>query len=222
MNAATTKAESFSHRALALCNPIPDAAVPRGGEFIAAASGFSWGGNIATAVRVSLFSLAAVLLAGCSPAYAGHQHLESWYADALAAETGAKTEARMRDGTRCDVLTATHAIEVEFASKWCEAVGQSLNYASQTGKPGGIALILESGSDARFLQRLRALIAWHDLPLVVVVLRPINKDGLQLENLSAVAPAWSLGAPLTTPAIYNPTKAPGGSDGDARRAACTR
>ena len=68
MNAATTKAEVFSHTALALCNPNPDAAVPRGGEFIAAASGFSWGGSIAALAVVSLFSAASVC--GCAPAYA--------------------------------------------------------------------------------------------------------------------------------------------------------
>jgi len=105
----------------------------------------------------------------------------------------------MRDGTRCDVLTGTHAVEVEFAPKWCEAVGQSLNYASQTGNPGGIALILESEGDARFLQRLRTLIAFHQLPLVVVVMRPFNKTGIAFENLNAVAPPWKRGVSLSTP-----------------------
>lgn len=47
---------------------IPDAAVPRGGEFIAAASGFSWGGSIAALAVVSLFSAASVC--GCAPAHA--------------------------------------------------------------------------------------------------------------------------------------------------------
>ena len=27
----------------------------------------------------------------------------------------------MKDGTRCDILTSTHAIEVDFARKWAEA-----------------------------------------------------------------------------------------------------
>jgi hypothetical protein len=30
-------------------------------------------------------------------------------------------EVVMKDGTRCDILTATHAIEVDFAKKWAEA-----------------------------------------------------------------------------------------------------
>ena len=37
----------------------------------------------------------------------------------------------MPDGARCDILTETHAIEVDFADKWAEAFGQSLNYAMQ-------------------------------------------------------------------------------------------
>ncbi len=41
--------------------------------------------SIAAAAAVYLFSAAAALLSGCAPVYAGHQHLESWYADALAA-----------------------------------------------------------------------------------------------------------------------------------------
>ena len=27
----------------------------------------------------------------------------------------------MRDGTRCDILTSSYAIEVDFAKKWAEA-----------------------------------------------------------------------------------------------------
>lgn len=53
----------------------------------------------------------------------------------------------MPDGTRCDIVTDTHAIEVDFADKWGEAIGQSLNYAFQSNKRAGILLILEKESD---------------------------------------------------------------------------
>ncbi len=53
-------------------------------------------------------------------------------------------EVTMPDGTRCDCVTATHAIEIDFANKWYEAIGQSLNYAFQTSKRAGIILILEA------------------------------------------------------------------------------
>jgi hypothetical protein len=144
---------------------------------------------------VSIFAVASV-----SSAF-GHQHLEAWYQAGLAAETGARREVRMHDGTRCDVLTATHAVEVEFAAKWCEAVGQSLGYAAQTGRAGGIALILERPSDQRFLERLRALIAFHGLPIDVVVLKPCAKDGLEIDGVKSLtrpARAWLQGAPIAT------------------------
>lgn len=156
-------------------------------------------GGVKAAPRFLL--VAMVLLAGTVSLHA-HQHVESWYADALACESGARTEVRMADGTRCDVLTASHAVEVEFAAKWCEAVGQSLNYASQTGKSGAIAIILERESDARFLQRLRALIAFHRLPLALVVMRPIGETGIEFQNLNTVVPAWKRGAPLVTPDLH--------------------
>ena len=60
----------------------------------------------------------------------------------------------MPDGTRCDILTDTHAIEVDFADKWAEAIGQSLNYAMQTGKKAGIVLVLKYRGDEKHLERL--------------------------------------------------------------------
>ena len=68
---------------------------------------------------------------------------ESFYQKQYAKKLGGRTEVTMPDGTRCDILTDTHAIEVDFADKWAEAIGQSLNYAMQTGKKAGIVLVLK-------------------------------------------------------------------------------
>jgi hypothetical protein len=62
------------------------------------------------------------------------------------------------DGTRCDCLTDTHAIEFDFGNKWAEAVGQSAYYALQTQKKAGIVLILESPKDIKFWIRLNSTI----------------------------------------------------------------
>ena len=40
---------------------------------------------------------------------------ERYYQEKFAREIGGKVEVVMKDGTRCDILTATHAIEVDFA-----------------------------------------------------------------------------------------------------------
>ena len=70
-------------------------------------------------------------------------YTESSYQDEYAKKLGGKTEVTIPDGTRCDILADTHAIEVDFADKWAEAVGQSLNYAMQTGKKASIVLVLK-------------------------------------------------------------------------------
>ena len=56
---------------------------------------------------------------------------ENFYQKQYAKKLGGRTEVTMPDGARCDILTETHAIEVDFADKWAEAFGQSLNYAMQ-------------------------------------------------------------------------------------------
>ena len=45
---------------------------------------------------------------------------ERYYQEKFAREIGGQVEVVMKDGTRCDILTATHAIEVDFAKKWAE------------------------------------------------------------------------------------------------------
>ena len=69
-----------------------------------------------------------------------------------------RVEVIMGDKTRCDVVTDTHAIEVEFAQKWTEELGQSLWYFFQTNKKAGIVLIIEDKKDERFLLKLWSLI----------------------------------------------------------------
>ena len=63
-------------------------------------------------------------------------------------------EVRLIDNTRCDIVTEEHAIEVDFASKWGESIGQSLHYGLILHKKAGILLIIESEKDFKFLQRL--------------------------------------------------------------------
>lgn len=74
---------------------------------------------------------------------------------------------RLADGTRCDVATPTHAIEVTFAPKWQEAVGRALYQASQLNKHAGIVLIFTSEKDEVYRQRLDSTIAIFNLPIDV-------------------------------------------------------
>jgi len=51
-------------------------------------------------------------------------------------------EVRLWDKSRCDLL-GNYAIEVDWAHKWAEAVGQSRLYGRITGRPPGIILLVE-------------------------------------------------------------------------------
>ena len=77
----------------------------------------------------------------------------------------------MPDGTLCDVLTPRHAIEVEFALKWSEAIGQSLHIAFQTGRLAGILLILTEPEEERYLDQLNELIDHYELLIEVKPVR---------------------------------------------------
>lgn len=76
---------------------------------------------------------------------------ESDYRDYICMPAGWQTEVHIPNGTRADCVSKTHAIEIDFANHWAEALGQSLNYAAETGKQPGIILICKRGTEARCL-----------------------------------------------------------------------
>ena len=92
---------------------------------------------------------------------------ESFYQEQYAEKLGGRTEVTMPDGTRCDILTDTHAIEVDFADKWAEAIGQSLNYAMQTGKKAGIVLVLKDRGDEKHLKRLKEMARHYSINIEI-------------------------------------------------------
>jgi len=104
---------------------------------------------------------------------------ERYYQEKFAREIGGQVEVVMKDGTRCDILTATHAIEVDFAKKWAEAIGQSLNYAIHTGKRPGVALIVLSPSDNKYIERVRKISAEYSLGLTIY---PIDGGGASVNS----------------------------------------
>ena len=97
----------------------------------------------------------------------GRLQSERAYQEWFAKKVNGKLEVVMGDGTRCDVVTETHAIEVDFGYKWAEAIGQSLHYAFQSNKKAGIALILKTKKDYRYLIRLKSVIKHYELPIEV-------------------------------------------------------
>ena len=76
-------------------------------------------------------AVALLLLALASVASAARLQHEKHYQKLYAEQVGGQMEVRAPDGTRCDILTEDLAIEADFADKWAEAIGQSLNYGFQ-------------------------------------------------------------------------------------------
>jgi len=107
--------------------------------------------------KICLITLAALLLllTGCGKK---EKHKEKYYQTALCHKMNGVMEQSLLDRTRIDCLTDAYAIEVDFAKKWAESVGQSLYYALMTGKKPAVGFILdESKKDQRHLKRLKLL-----------------------------------------------------------------
>ncbi|MBE0498484.1 MAG: hypothetical protein IBX43_04500 [Campylobacterales bacterium] len=71
---------------------------------------------------------------------AKHLHKEKVYQEHFCKAFGGVAEHILPDRTRVDCLLDTYAIEVDFAQKWAESIGQSLYYASQATRSVGISL----------------------------------------------------------------------------------
>ncbi len=88
---------------------------------------------------------------------------ERSYAKRIAEKLGGELEVSVQSG-RVDILNETHAIEVEFARKWKNSIGQALWYGLQTGKTPGIVLILEEDhKDYKYSVQLQSTLATFGL-----------------------------------------------------------
>ena len=97
-------------------------------------------------IAIVLIALSAV------PVCAGPRlHPERHYQEIFCRKAGGNVEVRLKDGTRVDCLTDTHAWEVDFANKYFEAVMQAAHYSRMTGKAPGIVFIVESLSDLKYI-----------------------------------------------------------------------
>ncbi len=92
---------------------------------------------------------------------------EKYYQSKMCNEFGGETEYVLFDRTRVDCLSGEYAIEVDFAKKWAEGVGQSLYYADVTGKKPAIGLIVGEG-DEKYLKRVQRVADKFDIKIIVL------------------------------------------------------
>jgi len=87
-----------------------------------------------------------------SSLYSKQLHKERYYQEYFCKD--GIIEYGLPDRTRVDCFTKDYAIEVDFAYKWAEAIGQCLYYASMTNKNPGIVIIIEKEKDKRHLYKI--------------------------------------------------------------------
>lgn len=75
-------------------------------------------------------------------------------------------EARTRSGKRVDILTDHEAIEVEWVSKWYQAIGQAGFYAIETGRQPAI-ILLSRGDEEREILLCQAVCARYGIRLYI-------------------------------------------------------
>ena len=107
--------------------------------------------------------------------------LESDYAAPWCAERGGVAEKVLADRTRVDCLLPGFAVEVDYAHKWAEAMGQALHYARMTGRMPGVLLILHRPADERYVHRLYGDAEYWSIPLFVWTVKAYEKDVKQQE-----------------------------------------
>lgn len=102
--------------------------------------------------RIVLLFLSLTIL----PASAKRLHPEVEYQTYWCNKNNGIMEYKLSDKTRVDCLTDTLAVEVDFANKWAECIGQAIYYGRMTKRQPACLLIMENEEkDLKYLKRLR-------------------------------------------------------------------
>lgn len=95
-----------------------------------------------------------------------HQYFEKDYQKVWCDAHCGTTEVILSDRARVDCVTATHAIEFDFAPKWAESIGQSLYYGYALNKKPGIVLIIENADkDQKYINRVKSVAKIYGITL---------------------------------------------------------
>ena len=103
-------------------------------------------------IRICLLFFISLLFISCTQT--PKKYNERYYQTQLCNKLDGKMEYVLKDRSRIDCLTDKYAIEVDFAKKWAESIGQSLFYAQMTAKKPAIGLIIGKKDD-RYVKRIK-------------------------------------------------------------------
>ena len=96
---------------------------------------------------------------------------EAYYSEKFCEEMSGQADYILQDKSRVDCLTETHAFEVDWAEgmKVYEAIGQSLYYASQSGKKPGILLLIRKDNSEKYIRKIKEVIRYFDLDIELII-----------------------------------------------------
>ncbi len=93
----------------------------------------------------------------------------------LATKYEAKSEVRLWDATRVDLLSAVYAIEVDYAPKWAEAIGQSLYYSILSKRKAGIVLLIKDMKrESRYVYRCQTVCTKYGITLWIEKVKDVE------------------------------------------------
>lgn len=96
------------------------------------------------------------------------KQLESYYQNIFATAINGTREVVLSDQARVDIVTDTFAIEVDFADKWAESIGQSLYYGKMLNKKPGVLLVVNGTKEERYIKRLMMVAAYNDIQVWIL------------------------------------------------------
>jgi len=96
------------------------------------------------------------------------KQLESYYQGIFATAVKGQREVVLSDQARVDIVTDTFAIEVDFADKWAESIGQSLYYGRMLNKKPGVLLVVNGTKEERYVKRLMMVAAHNDIQVWIL------------------------------------------------------
>lgn len=117
-------------------------------------------------IRLILILTSLLLFTGCSSKARAHN--ERYYQTIFCDDLDGEMEYVLKDRTRVDCLTDEYAIEVDFAKKWAEGIGQSLHYAQMTGRKPAIGFIMDEDKDQRHFKRLDTLARKYGIKVFII------------------------------------------------------
>lgn len=92
-------------------------------------------------------------------------------------------EVRLWDGTRVDMLSKTHAYEVDWVRKYPEGIGQAIYYAAITGKtPAVVLLVKDKSKEARYMYRATIAAQAAGVELHFEQVKPISQQLVSLDE----------------------------------------